>query len=145
VDSCIISTGRCVDTYFTKLDLTEGYHQIQLEEESRHITTFATYLGLFRHKRLIFGISSAFELFQKQIEIVIRDCPKTKNISDDILVWATLWKSRTLILKMLSLKSQQKNEDQGTCIFAAYHLPSIDTSSHPMASLKRNDCSTSNG
>jgi len=40
---------------------------------------------------------------------------------------------------MLSLKSQQKNEDQGTCIFAAYHLPSIDTSSHPMASLKRND------
>ena len=72
---------------FSKIDLREGYHQIMLAEESRHITTFATNDGLFRFKRLIYGISSAFESFQKQIELVIQGCKSAKNISDDILIW----------------------------------------------------------
>lgn len=73
--------------FFTKLDLTEGYHQIELHKDSRHITTFATHQGLYRYKRLIYGISCAFESFQKQIEMSISNCPKSKNISDDILIW----------------------------------------------------------
>jgi len=100
-------------TYFTKLDLTEGYHQIELKEESRHITTFATHLGLFRYKRLIFGISSAFESFQKQIEMAISDCPKTKNISDDILVWGnTLEEHNANLENALSKISAKKSEGQ---------------------------------
>ena len=35
------------------------------------------------------GISSAFESFQKQIQIVISGCPGSKNISDDILIWGS--------------------------------------------------------
>ena len=73
--------------YFSKIDLTEGYHHIKLAENSRHITTFATHEGLHRYKRLIYGIISASESFQKQIEIVIRGCQKAKNISDNILIW----------------------------------------------------------
>ena len=30
------------------------YHQLELEDESRDITTFVTHAGLFRYKRLIF-------------------------------------------------------------------------------------------
>ena len=48
-------------TIFSKLDLNLGFHQIELDSESRGITTFATHLGLFRYKRLMFGISSAPE------------------------------------------------------------------------------------
>ena len=33
---------------FSKLDLQMGYHQIELHPESRAITTFATYKGLYR-------------------------------------------------------------------------------------------------
>ena len=69
---------------FSKLDLRAGYHQIELEPESRYITTFSTHLGLFRYKRLNFGICSAAEIFQETIKNVIRDIPCTKNISDDI-------------------------------------------------------------
>lgn len=36
--------------YFSKLDLTSEYHQLELDEESRHITTFATQKGLKRFK-----------------------------------------------------------------------------------------------
>ncbi|GJQ66598.1 hypothetical protein Trydic_g4573 [Trypoxylus dichotomus] len=36
---------------FSKIDLKEEYHQLTLAEESRHITTFATHIGLFRKSR----------------------------------------------------------------------------------------------
>ncbi|CAB3999913.1 Hypothetical predicted protein [Paramuricea clavata] len=49
---------------FSKLDLKAGYHQIVLEENSRNITTFCTHKGLFRYKRLPFGLSCASEVFQ---------------------------------------------------------------------------------
>ncbi|XP_054745936.1 uncharacterized protein K02A2.6-like [Anastrepha obliqua] len=44
---------------FSRLDLKWAYHQLELDEESREITTFITHKGLFRYKRLMFGINSA--------------------------------------------------------------------------------------
>jgi hypothetical protein len=61
-------------TVFSKLDLKWGFHQIQLSEESRHITTFATHRGLYRYTRLMFGVSSAPEKYQQIIRDVFRDC-----------------------------------------------------------------------
>ncbi|CAC5425645.1 unnamed protein product [Mytilus coruscus] len=52
---------------FSKIDLRSGYHQLELDEPSRYITTFSTHIGLFRYKRLSFGISSASEIFQETI------------------------------------------------------------------------------
>ena len=43
---------------FSKLDLGLGFHQIELDEESRDITTFVTHEGLFRYKRLSFELCS---------------------------------------------------------------------------------------
>ena len=43
---------------FSKLDLKWGYHQMELDPDYRGITTFATHQGLWRYKRLMFGISS---------------------------------------------------------------------------------------
>ena len=53
--------------YFSKIDLNKGYHQSELAEESRYITTFATHDKLYRYKRLCFGINSAAEIFQKAV------------------------------------------------------------------------------
>ena len=74
--------------YFSKIDLKEGYHQLELAEESRHITTFLTHEGCFQSKRLVYGVSSAFEQFQNVIEQRIAGCPGTRSISDDILLWS---------------------------------------------------------
>ena len=49
---------------FSKLDLNMAFHQIELHPESRDITTFATPNGLYRYKRLLFGINMATETFQ---------------------------------------------------------------------------------
>ncbi|CAB4019152.1 Retrovirus-related Pol poly from transposon, partial [Paramuricea clavata] len=77
-------TGACV---FSKLDLRWEYHQIELDEQSRHYTTFATHTGLYRYKRLMFGVSAASEIYQHVIQQSLQGCPGMRNISDDITVF----------------------------------------------------------
>ena len=61
-------------TIFSKLDLKWGFHQVELEEESRELTTFVPHRGLYRYKRLMFGTSSALEKHRRIISDVIRGC-----------------------------------------------------------------------
>ena len=49
------------------LDLRWGFHQIELHEDSWDITTFITHEGLFRYKRLSFGVNAAPEKYQHVI------------------------------------------------------------------------------
>ena len=72
---------------FRKLDLRSGYHQTELEESSRKITTFMTYQGLYRYKRQMFCISSAPEEYQQIISQVFHDYEGVQNISNDIVVY----------------------------------------------------------
>ena len=39
-------------THFSTLDLSSGYHQLELAPESRNVTTFSTHVRLRRYKRL---------------------------------------------------------------------------------------------
>ncbi|XP_058817505.1 uncharacterized protein LOC131680812 [Topomyia yanbarensis] len=41
--------------FFSRLDIQEAFHKVELEEASRYITTFITHMGLFRYK-LMYGI-----------------------------------------------------------------------------------------
>ena len=72
---------------FSALDLAHGYHQLELDEESRFITTFSTHVGLWRYKRLFFGVNSAAEVFQNAIRQTLAGLEGAINVSDDILVW----------------------------------------------------------
>ena len=71
---------------FSKLDLCLGFHQIELEEGSRDITTFATHDGLFRYKRLSFRVNSAPEKYQQIVRQVVSDISGVQNIADDLIV-----------------------------------------------------------
>ena len=86
-------------TVFSKLDLNQGYHQLEMASESRHLTTFSTHLGLRRYTRLNFGISSASEIFQNAISQVLQGLPGVLNVSDDIMMYAKSQKEHTERLK----------------------------------------------
>ena len=74
-------------TIFSKLDLRWGFHQLELAEESRNITTFSIHKGLYRYKCLIFfRISAAPEIYQHAIQQVLAGCEGAQNISDDIII-----------------------------------------------------------
>ena len=62
-------------TVFSKLDSKWGYHQIELTPESRLLTTFVSHTGLWRYKRLMFGISSTPEIYQHIISQVLQGIP----------------------------------------------------------------------
>ena len=73
---------------FSKLDLNLSFHQIERAPESRDISTLAGPNGLYRYKRLLFGVNMATAKFQLKVFIwqILKDCPGTHNIHDDIRV-----------------------------------------------------------
>ena len=73
---------------FSKLDLRWDYHQLELTPDSRKITTFVTHCGLFRYKRLLFGVNSTSEQYQHEIQTALAGIDGQENISDDIIVHA---------------------------------------------------------
>ncbi|CAB4034315.1 Hypothetical predicted protein [Paramuricea clavata] len=93
---------------FSKLDLRTGYHQLELHEDSRYITTFSTHIGLYRYKRLNLGICSASEIFQEAIHNVIRDIPGAKNIADNIIIFGTNQKQHDIALEATLQRLEKK-------------------------------------
>ena len=74
---------------FSKLDANSGFHQVQLSENSRKLTTFITPFGRYCYNRLPFGISSAPEYYQKQISSIIEGLPGVACLMDDIVVFGS--------------------------------------------------------
>ena len=73
-------------TKFTKLDLSQAYHQLELNPDCRKFTTINTPYGLYQYKRLVFGINSAVSIFQRTIKNVLKGLPGCCVRIDDILV-----------------------------------------------------------
>ncbi|CAB4007063.1 Transposon Tf2-9 poly [Paramuricea clavata] len=125
---------------FSKLDLKAGYHQIVLEENSRNITTFCTHKGLFRYKRLPFGLSCASEVFQNAIQQALQGLHGVRNIADDIIVWG---KTQTqhdknleallqrLVVKKLTLNLEKCKFNQPSLWFYGYILSKDGLSADP--------------
>lgn len=54
--------------YFSKLDLLQAYHQLELDESSRYITTFNTHISLVWYKRLNYGANASAEISQYTLQ-----------------------------------------------------------------------------
>jgi len=74
-------------THFSTLDLSSGYHQLELAPKSHYITAFSAHVGLRRCKRLPFGVYVTSEIFQEAMRELLSGLPGCKNISGDITVF----------------------------------------------------------
>lgn len=74
--------------FFSKLDIKSAYFHVELDEESRDLTTFMTSRGPMRFTRLAFGVNCAPEAFQKIMEDLLRGCEGVAVFIDDILIHA---------------------------------------------------------
>eukprot|EP00118_Oscarella_pearsei_P020264 m.218920 g.218920 ORF g.218920 m.218920 type:complete len:1393 (+) comp39915_c0_seq7:688-4866(+) len=75
-------------TWFSKLDLRQGYLQVPLAKESRYLTAFVSHDGVFQFRRLPFGLSSAPSAFQRMMKTVLMGASGTVVYLDDIVVHA---------------------------------------------------------
>ena len=70
---------------FSKLDLNGAYLQIELDDESKELVTINTPLGLYRYKRLPFGISESGAIFQETLDKILSGLPAA-HIVDNVLI-----------------------------------------------------------
>lgn len=102
--------------YFSKIDLVKAFHQIELSPASRDITTFVTPTVYYRYKRLMFGMSCAAEIFQREIERILKGLKGIKVFIDDILVFGATQEEHNLrvkaVLKRLKDHGLTINEDK---------------------------------
>jgi hypothetical protein len=73
--------------FFSKIDLTWGFWNLRLDEESARLCTFVTPWGVFRYRRLPFGVSPAPEVFHRVLADVLRDLPGVLHYVDDVLIY----------------------------------------------------------
>ncbi|XP_064465284.1 uncharacterized protein K02A2.6-like [Ornithodoros turicata] len=71
---------------FSTLDLKQAYQQLRLTTAAAEILTVNTIKGLFRVKRLPFGISAVPGIFQRFIDTLLADIPGTSAYLDDVIV-----------------------------------------------------------
>ncbi|PVD22378.1 hypothetical protein C0Q70_18188 [Pomacea canaliculata] len=74
---------------FSKLDLTDAYWHVHLDEESSLLTTFQTPYGRYRWKRQPFGTCVSSELFQKRLNIAIEGLHGVIPVSYDIVIYGS--------------------------------------------------------
>ncbi|XP_043471652.1 uncharacterized protein K02A2.6-like [Leptopilina heterotoma] len=111
-------------TVFSKLDISNAFHQIEIDENSRYITTFITSKGLFRYKRLMFGITCAPENFQNIMETMLLGCEGVVNFIDDIVVFGSDEKEHSMRLRHVLQVLRENNVllNENKCIFNAKEI-----------------------
>ena len=84
---------------FSKLDLSQAYLELQLDEESAVYVTINTHQGLYCSKRLPFGLASALAMFQKLMDTVLQGLQGVICYIDNILISTSDESSHLEVLK----------------------------------------------
>ncbi|XP_055622890.1 uncharacterized protein K02A2.6-like [Toxorhynchites rutilus septentrionalis] len=72
--------------FFSCIDFSDAYLQVEVEEASRKLLTINTHKGLFLYNRLPPGVKSAPGAFQRIIDSMLAGIPGVKPYLDDILI-----------------------------------------------------------
>ena len=73
-------------TIFSKLDMYQGYHQLEVEPKSRWITSFVTPFGQYEYRRMPFDLVVAPRRFQRLMTKLFENEPNVHVFLDDILI-----------------------------------------------------------
>ena len=84
INDMLASLGNC--RIFSKIDLATAFQQLVMDEQSQEYCTVSTHLGLFRPKRLPYGVASSPALWQQTMDKVFHALPGVCCFVDDILV-----------------------------------------------------------
>ena len=87
--------------YFTKLDMSQAYMQLTLDNSSKPLTTINTHKGLFEYNRLCYGIASAPGIFQRTMESLLGGIAGVALFLDDILISGKTKKEHIERLRMV--------------------------------------------
>lgn len=97
--------------YFTTIDLSKGYWQIELDQESRPYTAFSAGndSGLYQFKRMAFGLHGSSATFCRLMRKVLKGAKHMKNYVDDIIIFTKTWEEHIAALRDLFKRLKAAN------------------------------------
>ena len=105
--------GLAGNTIFSKIDLTNAFLQVPLDESAKELTTINTMLGLFQYQYLPFGMNVSPGIFQRVVNDLISNLQGVRAYQDDLIVFGVNQEQhdqRLLqLLKVLAAKNVQIN------------------------------------
>ena len=97
--------------YFSSLDLLQGFHQLNVAEESRKYTAFTTHLGLFEFLKLPFGLTGAPATFSLAMAAALRDVNWKLAMAyvDDVITYSPTFSEHIRRLDIVFQKFREAN------------------------------------
>lgn len=111
-------------TVFYVIDLKDVYTQLSVEQSSQQLLTVNTHEGLFRCKRLIYGLVAAPAIFQSVMDQILRDIPNVSCYLNDILMKGATHEEckQTLHLVLARLNAHNVRINIDKCIWFAIEV-----------------------
>ena len=78
--------------FFSTFDCLHGYHQIEVDEGSRHLLQFITPFGRYAYKRCPMGLVSSGDEFCRRVDEAISGIEQLSKVMDDLLVYDETYK-----------------------------------------------------
>ena len=66
--------------------MSDAFLQIEVDEESKHLLTINTHMGLFRYNRMVFGVKTFPAIFQQIMDRMLTGMQNVAAYIDDIFV-----------------------------------------------------------
>jgi hypothetical protein len=110
-------------SFFTKLDLRFGYHQVLMHPDNVEMTAFRTHQGLFEFLIMPFSLTNAPAMFQALMSDVLRPFLRwfVLVFFDDILIYSSVWSEhlRHVHLVFEQLQAHKLYLKKSKCFFGA--------------------------
>ena len=123
VDDLIDRVGKA--KYLSKIDMTQGFLQVPLHEESQPLSSFVTPFGQFQWKVMCFGLRNATATFSRLVSKLLRNLEEfAAGYVDDLLIFSNTWQQHLEHLRSVftRIKNAGLTLNRGKCTFAAAEI-----------------------
>ena len=125
IDAIFAKVGKA--KYFSKIDLSKGFWQINMRESDRPKTAFSTPQGQFQWKRMPFGMKNASAVFSRMMRKLLKNINRrdVHNFLDDIIIATESWQEHVKAVKTVleQLKMAGVTAKPSKCYFGFAVLP----------------------